>query len=231
MTHKIVANATEALKDVPPCSTLLVGGFGLCGIPEHCIAELARKKEVTDLTCVSNNAGVEDFGLGLLLQNRQIKKMISSYVGENALFEKQFLDGQLEVEFNPQGTLAERIRAAGAGIPAFYTPTGVGTPVAKGKETKTFNGRQYIMEMALHGDFTLVKAWKADPFGNLVFRKTAQNFNKAMAMAGNITVVEVEELVELGEIPPDHVHLPGVFVQRLFKGMNYEKRIEQRTVR
>ncbi|WP_374021148.1 CoA transferase subunit A [Bdellovibrio bacteriovorus] len=210
--------------------TLVLGGFGLCGIPENCIAAL-RDMGVKGLTCVSNNAGVDDFGLGQLLQNRQIKKMISSYVGENALFEKLYMSGELELEFCPQGTLAERIRAGGAGIAGFYTPTGVGTLVAEGKEIKNFDGRAYVLERGIKGDFAFVKAWKGDKFGNLVFRKTARNFNPMAATAGKITVAEVEELVEVGELDPDQIHTPGVYVQRIFKGANYEKRIEQKTVR
>ncbi|MCB0342415.1 MAG: CoA transferase subunit A [Pseudobdellovibrionaceae bacterium] len=228
--NKVVNNAFEALEGLSSNMTLIVGGFGLCGIPENCIAAL-REKGVTGLTCVSNNAGVDDFGLGLLLQSKQIKKMISSYVGENALFEQQYLAGELEVELAPQGTLAERIRAGGAGIPAFFTPTGVGTLVAEGKEVRQIDGREYVLESAIKGDFALVKAWKGDRFGNLVFRKTARNFNPLAATAGKITVAEVEELVEPGEIDPDQVHTPGIFVQRIFKGSNYEKRIEQRTTR
>lgn len=227
---KIFPDAASALSDVKDGMTLIVGGFGLCGIPENCIATL-QKMKVKNLTCVSNNAGVDDFGLGLLLQQRQIKKMISSYVGENATFEKQFMSGELEVELCPQGTLAERMRAGGAGIAGFYTPTGVGTLVAEGKEIKNFDGRDYVLERGIVGDFALVKAWKADKFGNLVFRKTARNFNPMAATAGKITVVEVEELVELGDLDPDQIHTPGVFVQRIFKGTGYEKRIEQRTVR
>ncbi len=227
---KVVKSAQEAVRGVEDGMTLLVGGFGLCGIPENCIFAL-RDSGVKGLTCVSNNAGVDDFGLGLLLKNRQIKKMVSSYVGENALFERQFLDGQLEVEFVPQGTLAERLRAGGAGIPAFFTPTGVGTLVAEGKETREFNGRTYLMEKGITGDFAFVKAWKGDRFGNLIFRKTARNFNPMVATAGRITVAEVEELVEVGELEPDQIHTPGIFVQRIFQGPKYEKRIEQRTVR
>lgn len=227
--EKIYGNADEALKGVTDNMTLLVGGFGLCGIPETLISAL-QKTGAKGLTCISNNAGVDDFGLGLLLQTKQIDKMISSYVGENALFEKQFLEGQLDVEFNPQGTLAERIRAGGAGIPAFYTPTGVGTKVSEGKEVRDFNGRQYVMETGLTGEFALVKAWKADPFGNLVFRKTARNFNPMMATAGKTTVVEVEEIVPMGEIDPDQVHTPGIYVQRIVLSKNLKKRIEQRTV-
>jgi 3-oxoacid CoA-transferase subunit A len=210
--------------------TILVGGFGLCGIPENLILAL-RDSGVKNLTCVSNNAGVDDFGLGLLLHTRQIKKMLSSYVGENATFEKQFLSGELELEFCPQGTLAERIRAGGAGIPAFYTPTGYGTIVADGKETREFNGRHFVMEKGITGDFALIRAWKADPFGNLVFRKTARNFNPMMAAAGRITVVEVEEIVPLGSLDPENIHVPGIYVQRMLISPKLEKRIEQRTVR
>lgn len=227
---KIYSSAREALEGVQDGMTLLVGGFGLCGIPENLILAL-RDTGVKDLTCVSNNAGVDDFGLGLLLQTRQIKKMISSYVGENKTFAEQFLSGQLEVELTPQGTLAERIRAGGAGIPGFYTATGVGTEVAQGKETKDFDGRTYLLERAIVGDFALVKAWKADTYGNLIFRKTAANFNPMMATAGKITVAEVEEIVEVGELDPDQIHIPGIYVQRLIRGEHYEKRIEQRTVR
>lgn len=230
MSSKVYTNATEAIRGVADNMTLLVGGFGLCGIPENCIAAL-RDSEVKNLTCVSNNAGVDDFGLGLLLHTRQIKKMVSSYVGENATFEKQYMSGELDLEFCPQGTLAERLRAGGAGIPAFYTPTGVGTKIAEGKEIRQFAGRDYVLEKGITGDFAFVKAWKGDKFGNLVFRKTARNFNPMIATAGKITVAEVEELVEVGELDPDQVHTPGVFVQRIFKGTNYQKRIEQRTVR
>ena len=228
--NKVFKNATDAIFDVKDSAMLLVGGFGLCGIPENLISALC-KKGVKDLTCVSNNAGVEDFGLGLLLQTRQIKKMMASYVGENALFEKQFLDGQLEVELIPQGTLAERIRAGGAGIPAFYTPTGVGTQTAQGKEVKTFDDKEYLLEKAIKGDFALVKAYKGDKFGNLIYRHTARNFNSIMATAGKITIAEVEILVETGELEPNTIHTPGLFVQRIFEGKNYEKRIEQKTVR
>lgn len=230
MSKKVFKDAKSALFDVKDGMTLVVGGFGLCGIPENCIATL-RDMGVKNLTCVSNNAGVDDFGLGQLLQQRQIKKMISSYVGENALFEKLYMSGELELEFCPQGTLAERIRAGGAGIAGFYTPTGVGTLVAEGKEIKNFDGRDYVLERGIKGDFALVKAWKGDKFGNLIFRKTARNFNPMAATAGKITVVEVEELVEIGELDPDQIHTPGVYVQRIFQGSNYEKRIEQRTVR
>ena len=227
--NKVYKNAAEALSDVKDNMTYLVGGFGLCGIPENCIMAL-RDSGVKGITCVSNNAGVDDFGLGLLLQTRQIKKMISSYVGENETFEKQFLSKELEVELCPQGTIAERLRAGGAGIPAFYTPTGVGTLVAEGKEIKEFDGREYVLERAITGDFAFVKAWKGDKFGNLVFRKTSRNFNPMMATAGKITVAEVEELVEPGEIDPDQVHTPGIYIQRIFKGTNYQKRIENLTV-
>lgn len=226
---KVFADAKSAIEGVKDNMTLLVGGFGLCGIPENSI-EALRDSGVKNLTCVSNNAGVDDFGLGLLLQTRQIKKMMSSYVGENATFEKQFMSGELELEFCPQGTLAERLRAGGAGIPGFFTPTGVGTLVAEGKEVRNFDGRDYILEKGITGDFAFVKAWKGDKFGNLVFRKTARNFNPMVAMAGKITVAEVEHLVEVGELDPDNIHTPGVFVQRIFQGKNYQKRIEQRTV-
>jgi 3-oxoacid CoA-transferase subunit A len=228
MICQVYADATQAVADIKSGSTLLVGGFGLCGIPENAIAALAARKEVTGLTVVSNNCGVDDFGLGLLLRNRQIKKMMSSYVGENKNFEAQLLSGELEVELVPQGTLAERLRAGGAGIPGFYTATGVGTPVAEGKETKVFDGRTYVLERGIRGDFAIVKAWKGDRLGNLVYRKTARNFNPMMATAGRITIAEVEELVEPGELDPDHVHTPGIFVHRIFKGVNYEKRIEFR---
>lgn len=230
MSNKVFKDAKSALHDVKDNMTLVLGGFGLCGIPENSIATL-REMGVKGLTCVSNNAGVDDFGLGLLLQGRQIKKMISSYVGENALFEKLYMSGELELEFCPQGTLAERMRAGGAGIAGFYTPTGVGTLVAEGKEIKNFDGRDYVLERGIVGDFAIVKAWKADTFGNLMFRKTARNFNPMAATAGKVTVVEVEEVVAMGELDPDQVHTPGIYVQRIFKGANYEKRIEQRTVR
>lgn len=229
MSNKVFSDAKSAIAGVKDNMTLLVGGFGLCGIPENCI-EALRDSGVKELTCVSNNAGVDDFGLGLLLQTRQIKKMLSSYVGENATFEKQFMSGELELEFCPQGTLAERLRAGGAGIPGFYTPTGVGTKIAEGKEVRQFDGRDYILEKGIVGDFAFVKAWKGDKFGNLIFRKTARNFNPMIATAGKITVAEVEELVEVGELDPDQIHTPGVFVQRIFKGKDYQKRIEQRTV-
>ncbi len=229
--NKVVKNAEEAIKGIQSGMTLMVGGFGLCGIPEKCIEALAAKPEIKNLTCVSNNAGVDDFGLGLLLQNKQIKKMVSSYVGENAEFERQMLSGELEVELIPQGTLAERVRAGGAGIPAFYTPAGYGTEVAQGKEAREFDGKMYILEKWLKGDFAIVKAWKGDTMGNLIFKATARNFNPLMAMAGKITIAEVEILVQPGELDPNDIHLPGIFVQRIFKGENYEKRIEHRTTR
>ena len=230
MINKVVESAELAIQGVQDNMTVLTGGFGLCGLPENLIIAL-RDSGVKGLTCVSNNAGVDDFGLGLLLQTRQIKKMISSYVGENKEFERQFLSKELEVELTPQGTLAERLRAGGAGIPAFYTPTGFGTLVAEGKETREFNGRSYVLEKGITGDFAFVKAWKADPFGNLVYRKTARNFNPMMATAGKITVAEVEEIVDYGELDPDQIHTPGIYVQRLIKGPQYQNRIEQRTVR
>jgi 3-oxoacid CoA-transferase subunit A len=229
MSSKIYENAASALNGVQDGMTLILGGFGLCGIPENSITVLSELG-VKNLTCVSNNAGIDDFGLGILLQKRQIKKMISSYVGENVLFEKLYMSGELEVEFCPQGTLAERIRAGGAGIPGFYTPTGVGTLVAEGKEVKNFDGRDYILERGIRGDFAFVKAWKGDKFGNLIYRKTARNFNPMAAMAGKITIAEVEELFEVGQLDPDHIHTPGVYVQRIFKGVNYQNRIEQKTV-
>ncbi len=229
MISKVYSTAEEAIVGVKDNMTIILGGFGLCGIPENSITAL-RDSGATNLTCVSNNAGVDDFGLGLLLHTRQIKKMISSYVGENETFEKQYLAGELEVDLTPQGTLAEKMRAGGAGIPAFFTPTGVGTLVAEGKEVRNIKGRDYVLEESITGDFAFVKAWKADSFGNLVFRKTARNFNPLAATAGKITVAEVEEIVELGELDPDHIHTPGVFVQRVFKA-NFEKRIEQKTFR
>lgn len=228
--NKVRASAAEACEGITSGMTLMVGGFGLCGIPENCISELV-KMGVKDLTCISNNAGVDDFGLGLLLQQKQVKKMISSYVGENAEFERQMLSGELEVELIPQGTLATRCMAAGYGMPVVYTPAGVGTEVADGKEVREFKGKKYLMEEAFDADFALVKAWKGDAMGNLVFRSTARNFNPMMAMAGKITIVEVEELVPLGTLDPDHIHTPGIYVHRIFQGVNYEKRIEQRTVR
>jgi 3-oxoacid CoA-transferase subunit A len=229
MINKVVKNVEEALQGVDSGMEFMLGGFGLSGIPENSIAQLV-KLGVTDLTCISNNAGVDDFGLGLLLQKRQIKKMISSYVGENDEFERQMLSGELEVDLIPQGTLAERCRATGAGIPAFYTPAGYGTEVADGKETREFNGKMYVMERAFNPQFAFVKAWKGDTAGNLIFKGTARNFNPLMATAGKITVAEVEELVEVGELDPNQIHTPGIFVQRIFQGKNYEKRIEQRTV-
>jgi len=228
--NKVRASAAEACEGITSGMTLMVGGFGLCGIPENCISELV-KMGLKDLTCISNNAGVDDFGLGLLLQQKQVKKMISSYVGENAEFERQMLSGELEVELIPQGTLATRCMAAGYGMPVVYTPAGVGTEVAEGKEVREFKGKKYLMEEAFDADFALVKAWKGDAMGNLVFRSTARNFNPMMAMAGKITIVEVEELVPLGALDPDHIHTPGIYVHRIFQGVNYEKRIEQRTVR
>ena len=233
MINKVVKNVDEALEGITDNMTLLVGGYGLCGIPENSIAGLV-KKGVKGLTCVSNNAGVDDFGLGLLLQTKQVKKMISSYVGENAEFERQMLSGELEVELIPQGTLATRALMAGLGIPFFPTPAGVGTEVAIGKEVKTitYNGetKDYLIEKAFEADYSIVKAWKGDTAGNLIFRSTARNFNQSMAMAGKITIAEVEELVEAGQLNPDHIHVPGIYVNRIFKGEKYEKRIEQRTV-
>lgn len=228
--NKVYKNADDALFDVPDNATLMLGGFGLCGIPENAISALV-KRGVKGLVCISNNAGVDDFGLGLLLQTRQINKMISSYVGENAEFERQLLAGELEVELTPQGTLAEKIRAGGAGIPAFFTATGYGTEIAEGKEVREYDGRKYILERALTADFAMVKAWKGDTDGNLIFKATARNFNPLMAMAGRITIAEVEELVEPGQLDPNEIQTPGIFVQRIFQGSNYEKRIEQRTVR
>ena len=227
---KVVSNADEAIRGISDGMTLMLGGFGLCGIPENCIAALVRAG-VKDLTCISNNAGVDDFGIGLMLQQHQVKKMISSYVGENAEFERQLLSGELEVELTPQGTLAEKIRAGGAGIPAFFTPTGFGTEIADGKEVRDFNGKPHILEHALYADFAIVKAWKGDTKGNLVFKGTARNFNPMMAAAGKITIAEVEELVEPGVLAPADIHTPGVYVQRIFEGTNYEKRIEQRITR
>ena len=228
--NKLVENAKAAIEGIEDNMTLMLGGFGLCGIPENCISALVEKG-TTGLTCISNNAGVDDFGLGLLLQKKQIKKMISSYVGENAEFERQMLSGELEVDLIPQGSLAERCRAGGAGIPAFFTPAGYGTEVGEGKEVREFNGKPHILESALTADFAIVKAWKGDRYGNLIYKGTARNFNPAMAMAGKITIAEVEELVEPGELDPNFVHTPGIFIQRIFQGVNYEKRIEQRTVR
>ena len=228
--NKVVKNAVEAVRDIEDNMTLMLGGFGLCGIPEKTIQAL-HDKGVKGLTCISNNAGVDDFGLGVLLERHQIKKMISSYVGENAEFERQLLSGELDVELNPQGTLAERCRAGGAGIPAFFVPAGYGTEVAEGKEVREFNGKMYLLETALTADFALVKAWKGDTAGNLIYRHTADNFNNMMAMAGKITIAEVEELVPAGELDPNCIHTPGIFVQRIFQGENYEKRIEFATTR
>lgn len=226
--EKVISSKDDVIRQIEDGSTIVVGGFGLCGIPEKLILGL-RDHGAKDLTIVSNNCGVDDWGLGLLLENRQIKKMMASYVGENKLFEQQFLSGELEVELIPQGTLAERLRAGGAGIPAFYTATGIGTEVAKGKEHKEFNGKTYVMEEGIVGDYAFIKAWKADPFGNLVFRKTARNFNPVAATAGKVTIAEVEELVGLGELDPDDIHTPGVYVQKVFVGEQYEKRIEKIT--
>lgn len=227
--NKVVENADQAVAAIEDNMVLMLGGFGLCGIPENSISALVRKG-VKGLTCISNNAGVDDFGIGLMLQGKQVKKMISSYVGENEEFERQLLSGELEVDLIPQGTLAERCRAAGAGIPAFYTPAGFGTEVAEGKETREFNGKMYLMEHAFDADFALVKAWKGDTDGNLIFKATARNFNPMMAMAGKHTIAEVEELVEPGELNPNFIHVPGIFVNTIFKGVDYEKRIEQRTI-
>jgi len=229
MINKTILNAKEAVKDITSGSTIMLGGFGLCGIPENCISALVDKK-INNLTCISNNAGVDDFGIGLLLQKKQVKKMISSYVGENAEFERQLLEGELEVDLIPQGTLAERCRAAGAGIPAFYTPTGVGTEVEHGKEIRIFNKKKYLLEQAFNADFAIVKAWKGDAAGNLIYKGTARNFNPMMAAAGKITIAEVEELVEIGTLDPNHIHTPGIYVQRIFEGKNYQKRIEQKTI-
>ncbi|QVY64691.1 CoA transferase subunit A [Polaribacter sp. Q13] len=230
MINKKVNNVQDALHGVKNGMTFMLGGFGLCGIPENAIAELV-KLDVREVTCISNNAGVDDFGLGLLLQNKQIKKMISSYVGENDEFERQMLSGELEVELTPQGTLAEKCRAAQAGFPAFYTPAGYGTEVAEGKETREFDGKMYVLEPAFKADFAFVKAWKGDAAGNLIFKGTSRNFNPNMCGAATITVAEVEEMVEVGELDPNNIHIPGIFVQRIFQGKDYEKRIEQRTIR
>ncbi len=227
---KVLTHPQMAIAGLQEGMTVAFGGFGLCGIPENAIEQI-RASGIKNLVAVSNNAGVDDWGLGLLLASRQIRKMIASYVGENALFEKMYLSKELEVEFNPQGTLAERLRAGGAGIPGFYTPTGVGTKVAEGKEIKVFAGREYVLETGIRADFAFVKAWKGDRFGNLIYRKTSRNFNPVAAMSGHITVAEVEELVEVGELDPDQIHTPGVFVQRIFQGSHYQKRIEQRTIR
>ena len=228
--NKVVAGADEAIKDITDGVTIMLGGFGLCGIPENCIAALV-KKGVGNLTCISINAGVDDFGIGLMLKQKQVKKMISSYVGENAEFERQLLSGELQVELIPQGTLATRCMATGYGMPAIYTPAGVGTEVAEGKEVRQFNGKDYLLEMAFEADFALVKAWKGDTQGNLIYKETARNFNPLMAMAGKVTIAEVEILVPEGELDPDSVHTPGIYVHRIFQGTDYEKRIEQRTVR
>jgi len=228
--NKVYKNAAEAISDINDGAIIMLGGFGLCGIPENCIAALVKKGS-KELTCISNNAGVDDFGIGLMLKQRQVKKMISSYVGENAEFERQLLSGELEVELIPQGTLATRCMAAGYGMPAIFTPAGVGTEVADGKETRVFNGKEYLLEYAFNADFAIVKAWKGDTDGNLIFKDTARNFNPMMAMAGKITIAEVEELVPAGELDPNTIHTPGIYVHRVFKGEHYEKRIEQRTVR
>jgi 3-oxoacid CoA-transferase subunit A len=228
--NKVCRNAEEAIDGIMNESIIMLGGFGLCGIPENCIHALIAKG-VNKLTCISNNAGVDDFGIGLMLQKKQVKKMIASYVGENAEFERQLLSGELEVELIPQGTLATRCMASGYGLPAFFTPAGVGTEVAEGKELREFNGKQYLLEYAFEADFSLVKAWKGDSMGNLIYKETARNFNPLMAMAGKITIAEVEELVEPGVLNPDEIHTPGIYVHRIFEGKNYEKRIEQRTVR
>ena len=230
MFQKVVKDAREAVRDLPSGCILALGGFGLCGIPENSIAALANLP-IKNLICISNNAGVDDFGLGLLLQKRQIKKMISSYVGENKLFETLVLSGELELELTPQGTLAEKLRAGGAGIPAFFTATGVGTIIAEGKEEREFDGRKYILERALKADFAIVKAWRGDAMGNLIFRKTARNFNPMIATCGKITIAEVEEMVPVGSMDPDQIHVPGIYVQRIFQGTDYQKRIERRTVR
>ena len=227
---KRISSADVAVEKIQDGATILIGGFGLCGIPENLIAAL-RRKGTKNLTIASNNAGVDDFGIGLLLQNRQVKKMISTYVGENKLFEQLVLSGELQMELNPQGTFAERIRAGGAGIPAFYTPTGYGTMVAEGKETREFEGRNYVLERGLRGDFAFIKAWKGDRWGNLIYRKTARNFNPMMATAADYVIAEVEQLVELGQLPPDQIHTPGIFVNAIFQGAKYEKRIERRTMR
>jgi len=228
--NKVVAGADEAVKDIPSGATLMLGGFGLCGIPENCIAALV-KSGVKDLTCISNNAGVDNFGIGLMLQKKQVKKMISSYVGENAEFERQLLSGELEVELIPQGTLATRCMAAGYGMPAVFLLAGIGTEVAEGKEVRNFNGKDYLLEHAFDADYAIVKAWKGDTQGNLVFKGTARNFSPLMAMAGKITIAEVEELVPVGELDPNNIHVPGIYVHRIFQGKDYEKRIENRTVR
>ena len=227
--NKVVKNADEAIQGIRDGMTIMLGGFGLCGIPENSISSIVKAR-IKDLTCISNNAGVDDFGIGLMLQSKLVKKMISSYVGENAEFERKLLSGELEVELLPQGTLAERCRAAGSGIPAFYTPAGFGTEIAEGKETREFEGKQFVMEKAFESDFAIVKAWKGDTDGNLIYKATARNFNPMMAMAGKITIAEVEELVEPGELDPNFIHTPSIFVNRIFQGVDYEKRIEQRTI-
>jgi 3-oxoacid CoA-transferase subunit A len=227
--NKVYPDAGHAISDIPDGATIMLGGFGLCGIPENCIRALVQTG-IKNLTCISNNAGVDDFGLGFLLKTRQIKKMISSYVGENAEFERQLLAGELEVDLVPQGTLATRIQMAAMGIPAFFTPAGYGTEIAKGKETREFDGKMHLMEMALHADFAIVKAWKGDRMGNLVFRKTTRNFSTSMAKAGNITIAEVEELVEPGALDPDQIHVAGIYVHRIFEGKGYEKRVEKKTI-
>ena len=228
--NKVFKNADDAIKDIQDGAVIMIGGFGLCGIPENCLTALVKKR-TKNLTCVSNNAGVDDFGIGLLLKERQVKKMVASYVGENAEFERQLLNGELEVELIPQGTLATRCMAAGYGMPAIFTPAGVGTEVAKGKESRVFNGKEYLLEYAIDAGFAFVKAWKGDKLGNLIYKETARNFNPLMAMGGKITIAEVEELVEPGELDPNQVHTPGIYVHRIFQGSHYEKRIEQRTVR
>lgn len=228
--NKIVSNADQAIRDISDGASIMLGGFGLCGIPENCINALVRKG-VKNLTCISNNAGVDDFGLGLLLKTRQIRKMVSSYVGENEEFERQLLNGELEVDLVPQGTLATRIQMAAMGIPAFFTPAGFGTEVAEGKESREFNGKMYLMEEALRAQFAIVKAWKGDRFGNLLFRKTTRNFSTSMARAGEVTIAEVEEIVEPGQIDPDAIHIPGIYVHRIFQGTGYEKRIERKTLK
>ena len=230
MINKVVNNAKEAVKDIHDGATIMLGGFGLCGIPENCIGALVSTG-VKNLTCISNNAGVDDFGIGLLLQKKQVKKMISSYVGENNEFERQLLTGELDVELIPQGTLAERCRAAGAGIPAFYTPAGFGTEISDNKEIRIFNGKNYLLEKSFDADFSIIKAWKGDSAGNLIYKGTARNFNPIMAAAGKITIAEVEELVPIGDLDPNFIHTPGIYVQKIFQGINYEKRIEQKTIR
>ncbi len=228
--NKVYRNAEDTINDIHDGAVIMLGGFGLCGIPENCIAALVRKG-IKNLTCISNNAGVDGFGIGLMLEQKQVKKMISSYVGENAEFERQLLSGELEVELIPQGTLATRCMAAGYGMPAIFTPAGMGTEVAEGKETRLFNGKEYLMELAFDADFAIIKAWKGDTDGNLIYKETARNFNPLMAMAGKITIAEVEELVPAGDLDPDHIHTPGIYIHRIFKGEHYEKRIEQRTIR